>query len=250
MIDLSKIKKEKQMKPPRIVLYGTPKVGKSTFASEAPSPVFIDIEKGADALEVSRVTISVYDDVIQAIGALVKQDHEFKTVVIDSVDWLEKLIHQKICKDYKASSIMDKDIKDLAYGRGYVLAANMMAVILGGLTKLRDDKNMIVIMIGHEHIKRYDDPITDGYDRYKLSMHDKTAALIQEWSDCLLFAKEKTYLKTDDSGIKDKKKGVSGGRVIYTQETPAYVAGNRYGLPAEIPLSWNKFMAALTEVMK
>lgn len=241
MIDLGSIKKERKFRPPLVTIYGRPKIGKTTFVADAPDSLILAIEKGQDAIECSTVDINKYEDVIEAITALHEQDHTFKAVGVDSADWLERLIWDKVARDHGV-----KNIEDIGYGKGYVFALNLWQEVLGGLESLRDNKGMGVILIAHDHVKRYDNPMTESYDRYELKLHAKAAALVSEWSDCLLFATNKVILRKEDAGFNKKlAKAKDAGRVLYTVETPAYVAGNRFGLPDEIELNYNAFIKAL-----
>ncbi len=246
MLNLSELKSGKNFRPPLITIYGRPKVGKTTFAANAPSTIVLAIEKGQDAVDCTTAPINNYDDMIEVIKALHEQDHNFKTVAVDSADWLEAIIHQQVAKDNGV-----KSIEDIGYGKGYIFALNLWRSVLSGLESLRDNKNMTIIMIAHDHVKRYDNPLTDSYDRYELKLHAKAAALLSEWSDCILFATHKVHTKKEEAGFNKKiAKAKGGGRVLYTSETPAFTAGNRYGLPEELPLDWDEFNKALKESMK
>jgi len=240
MLELNKLKKDKQVRPPLVTIYGRPKVGKTTFAVSAPSPIVLAIEEGLDGVECVSTKIKTYQDMIDAITALHEQDHEFKTVVIDSADWLESLIHTQVAEEQGV-----KSIEDIGYGKGYVLSLNLWREVLSGLESLRNKKGMVVIVIAHDHVKRYDDPMHESYDRYELKLHAKAGALLTEWSDCILFATNKVHTRKEDAGFNKKiAKAKDGGRVLYTTETPAFVAGNRYGLPEELPLAWSEFEEA------
>ena len=129
--NLSSIRRNTALAAPRVLVYGVEGIGKSTFAAGAPSPVFIQTEDGLGALQVDHFPIATrVSDVLDAIGSLFSDDHEFKTVVIDSLDWLETLIWRDIEAKY--------DAKDLAYGKGAMIAADKWREILDGLTALRN----------------------------------------------------------------------------------------------------------------
>lgn len=213
--------------------------------------VFLSIEEGLDAIETTKIDIKTYGEFIEAITALYEQEHEFKTVAVDSLDWLENLIHRELCTQYAAKSIDDSDCKAFAYGKGYKLATVFWREILAGLDALREEKGMTILLIAHDQIKRFEDPTTDSYDRYMLKLHNSACDLVTEWSDCLLFAQKKVFTSKEDAGFNKKKtKAVGGERVIYTEESPAFMAGNRYNLPEEIPLSWDDFVHAFEEATK
>jgi len=240
--DLKSIRRNKNIAAPRVCIYGVEGIGKSTFAAGAPAPVFIQTEDGLGSLQVDHFPIATkVSDVLDALSSLFEDDHTFKTVVIDSLDWLENLIWRDIEQKY--------DAKDLAYGKGAMIAADKWREILEGLTALRNDKGMIVILLAHVEIKRFDSPETEPFDRYQPKLQARSSALIREWVDAVLFANYKTIVKRDDVGFnKTVARGISTGeRLLYTSERPAYQAKNRYGLPESLPLSWEAFESAIKQ---
>lgn len=240
--NLSSIRRNTALAAPRVLVYGVEGLGKSTFAAGAPSPVFIQTEDGLGALQVDHFPIATrVSDVLDAIGSLFSDDHEFKTVVIDSLDWLETLIWRDIEAKY--------DAKDLAFGKGAMIAAGKWREILDGLTALRNERGMAVVLIAHTEIKRFDSPETEPYDRYQPKLQARSSALVREWCDAVLFANYKTIVKKDDVGFnKTVARGISTGeRMLFTSERPAYMAKNRYSLPESIPLSWEAFEKAITQ---
>lgn len=240
--DLKSVRRNKNIAAPRVCIYGVEGIGKSTFAAGAPAPVFIQTEDGLGSLQVDHFPIATkVSDVLDALSSLFEDDHTFKTVVIDSLDWLENLIWRDIEQKY--------DAKDLAYGKGAMIAADKWREILDGLTALRNDKGMVVILLAHVEIKRFDSPETEPFDRYQPKLQARSSALIREWVDAVLFANYKTIVKRDDVGFnKTVARGISTGeRLLYTSERPAYQAKNRYGLPESIALSWEAFESAIKQ---
>jgi hypothetical protein len=122
-----------------------------------------------------------------------------------------------------------------------------MREILDGLNALRNDKGMIVILIAHCQIRRFDSPEVEPYDRYMPKLQDKANAVVREWADAVLFCNYKTVVKKDDVGFNQtNNRGISTGeRLLFTSEKPAYMAKNRYSMPESIPLSWDDFAAAI-----
>lgn len=225
-------------KPPRILIYGPQKCGKSTFASLADRPVFIQAEDGLDAINVDAFPLAhTYQEVLHNLQQLAEQPHDFKTAVVDSVDWVEPLIWAQVCKEHNVKSI-EEVLK--GYGKGYVQALNVWREYIEVLDYLRDERGMTVIQIGHAQIKKFENPETDIYDRYELKLHKSAAALLMEHSDIILFANYYVGVKKEEKGMsKDGRKRAvgTGERVLYTEERPAFMAGNRYSLPAEIPFT-------------
>lgn len=248
-VDLSMVVKGKKAKPPRIVLYGVEGIGKSTFAAEAPETIFISTEDGQDNIDASKFPIcKSFADVINQLEFLLNEKHEFKTVALDSLDWLEPLIWQKVSSDHKVNSI-----EDIGYAKGYTYALDYWRMVLELLSNVRSHRNMAIILLAHDRIRRFDSPESEPYDRYELKLHDKAAPLLYEWADAILFANYRTAVAKTDVGFqKEVKRGIGGGeRFIYTEERPAFKAKNRYNLPASIPFKkgegWQAFMNSMAE---
>jgi hypothetical protein len=244
--DLNSITHGKRIIAPRINLYGPHGVGKSTWAAGAPSPIFIQTEDGLGLLETPAFPLATASaQVHEAISTLFYETHDFKTVVLDSSDWLDNLIVSEIRANH--------DAKELAYGKDALLIAEQWQQVLEGFNALRS-KGMTVILLGHCEIKRFDPPDQDSYERYQPKMTARSSALIQEWADCVLFANWRTFVKKEvvgNAGSKTPttkaKPMATAERLLYTGEKPAHLAKNRFGLPAELPLNWLEFHAALIE---
>jgi AAA domain len=240
MIKLSSVARNVAARPPRIMVYASHGIGKTTFGAGAPDPIFILTEDGLGILDVPHFPLATsLDDVRQAITALVNEEHEYGTVVVDSLDWLDNLIWAEIHGKYVAA--------DLAYGKGAVIAADIWREILSGFSALRDTKGMAVVLLAHCEIKRFDSPEVEPYDRYQPKLQARSSSLVQEWADAVLFANYKTIVKKTDVGFKKEvNRGITAGeRLLYTTEKPAYLAKNRFGLPETLPFRWDALQAAM-----
>jgi hypothetical protein len=117
---------------------------------------------------------------------------------------------------------------------------------LDRLNYLRDMKAMCTILVGHSIIKEFKSPDTDSFDRYQIKLQQKAADLVSEHSDAILFANyKKSTMKTESRGGQRTRAVGSGERLLYTEERPAWLAKNRYGLPPEMELSWGEFVKCL-----
>ena len=247
-ISLSQLTRASQPKQPSMLIHGVAGVGKTTFAAEAPKPVFILTEDGLGTLGVEHFPLAKsFDDVIGALAALYTEEHTYRTVVIDSVDWLEPLVWGRACRDNGW-----KSIEDAGYGKGYVAALDLWRQYLDGLNALRDERGMNIVQIAHTDIKRFDSPEHDPYDRYVIKLHTRAAALLQEYADIVLFANYRISTVKADVGFNKKVNRAlgSGERVIHAAERPAFLAKNRYGLPDTLPLDWPAFAQAMPDSLK
>ena len=241
---LEHIQTGRENKPPRIMLYGQEGVGKSTFGASAPAPIFIQTEDGLGEIDCCKFPLAQsVEDVIIELTALRDEEHNFRTVVIDSLDWLERLIFDEICKEFGVRSI---EKADGGYGKGYVDALVHWRKVLALLDDLRNKRCMMVILLAHAKVERFEDPENAAYDRYSPRLHKHAASLVSEWVDTVLFATKRMRVSKDgDSRTIAAPIGADGGeRIIRTNGSPACIAKNRYGLPNEIPLSWDEFIQA------
>jgi hypothetical protein len=239
MINLKSISKNVPKKP-RIIIYGPSGIGKSTFGASAPNPIFIVTEDGLGDIEVPRLpkegTAPDFNYVLDCLSALATEDHDYKTVVIDSLDWLEPLIWDATCKRLKVDSI-----ESPGYGRGYVETTNAeWKDFFDAITYLRDTKNMNIIMIAHSAIVKIEDPIHPAYDKSTLKLHKRAAAKAEEYADIIGFCALRTLITSEKEGFNNtRNRAVSTGeRIMYLSPTAGFVAKNRFKTPDVIPLDW------------
>lgn len=239
--NLRRIKNDQTL-PPRIIIYGPPKIGKTTLASEFPNPVFLQVEDGKPAdREIDAFTeddggpLLTYDKVMGSISSLYTEDHDFKTVVLDSLDKFEPLVWARVCKDNNWQSI-----EDPGYGKGYIATDRPWREFMEGndsypgMNSLRRDRGMTIVLIGHSEISRFDDPNTSSYSKYDTRLHKRANALIQDDSDAILFINQEVTIKTEELGFTQKRTHAEGGtqRWIFAEARASFVAGNRLGIPA------------------
>ena len=245
--DLASITRGKRLRAPKIVIYGPPKVGKSTFAAMSPNAIGIITEEGLDNIDVPAFPkAETFPDVMQAITTLYAETHEYQTVFVDSLDWLEPLILAKVCKDNNVTNI-----EKIGFGKGYIFADDLWKQFFEGLDALRN-KGMTVICIAHEQVSKVKNPsLAEDYDAYSLKLNKRATALVNEWADIIGFAQHEVFTRQvdpDNKLNKDVKAVSTGARKLHLNPHPAYVAGNRYGIP-DTPLSWAAFQQAMTAAM-
>jgi hypothetical protein len=236
---LSTISRGKRPRHIFALVYGTDGVGKSSWASHAPNPIFIGAEKGTEQLDVARFPqVESIGELFSQVRALQTEKHEFDSVVLDSLDWVEPLIWKSVCDEAKVETI---EQAFGGYGKGYARALDLWRTLLRDLSVLNE--KMHVLLIGHAQIKSFQDPeLPTAYDRYQLKINDKAAALVREAADAVLFARFETELVKTNG--KTRAYG-EGNRIMYTESRPGWDAKNRFNLPFCMQLDWKTFGDAI-----
>lgn len=230
--------KGKINKAKKVVVYGPEGIGKSTFASKFPDPVFIDTEGSTNDMDVARLPRPTsWTMLLEEIEYIKKTPGVCKTLVIDTIDWAEQLCVEAICAKHGKSGI-----EDFGYGNGYVYTKEEFGRFLNRLTDLIE-VGINVVLTAHAQLRKFEQPDEMGaYDRWELKLGKKTQSqtspLVKEWADMLLFCNYKTYsVAVDDKGKKHKAQG--GKRIMYTSHHPCWDAKNRYSLPEECEFDYS-----------
>lgn len=222
----------------KIVIYGPEGIGKSTFASKFPDPLFSDTEGSTKKLNVNRLENPSSWQMLLQQAEYVKLNRPCKTYVIDTADWAEKLCSQAVCSRANKSGI-----EDFGYGKGYVYIKEEFGKLLNLLEDIVET-GIHVVFTAHSLLKKFEQPDEMGaYDRYELKLTKYVAPLVKEWADTILFANYKTYVISDENG---KKKASGGNRVMYTSHHPCWDAKNRDNLPEELPFDFEQIKHILT----
>lgn len=233
-----KITKGKINTAQKIVIYGPEGIGKSTFASKFPNPLFTDTEGSTKHLDVNRFDRPTSEAmVIEQIKYLKAHPEICGTYVVDTADWLEKL-----CTDSVCASNCVKGIEDFGYGKGYVYVSEEFGRLLNLLEDLTE-LGINVVVTAHAAIRKFEQPDELGsYDRWEMKLINtpkcSDSALLKEWADAVFFVNYKTYVESVDKNGK-KFKASGGRRVMYTNHHPCWDAKNRYGLPDEVEFDYS-----------
>lgn len=223
-------------KPVKVCVYGVEGIGKTTFASQFPEPLFFDLDKGSAQLDVSRVTdITSWPLLLNSIKEIYDNPTICKTLVIDTADAAERM-----CIDYICGKFNKKGIEDFGYGAGYTYLTEEFARFLVQLDACIG-QGINVVVLAHAVLKTVTLPEEMGtYDHWELKLSSKTtnkvAPLVKEWADLLLFANYKTILIEDGT----RKKAAGGKRIMYTTHTTFADAKNRFSLAEELPFDYNE----------
>lgn len=234
-----KIVRGRKIQPRRVLLYGTHGIGKSSWAAQAPDVLFLNLEDGLNDIDAAKTEhLGSLELVVQALTYLNQEKHDFKWLAIDTVDWLEGLIHHEVA--LKAGK---PTIGDIPFGGGYKTAQSYWDKLLWQLDWLRTEKGIGIILLAHAAIKKFADPMGDSYDRYQPALHETAAATLQEWADEVLFATYRVHTRKQDEGFGKERviAGGSGERLLRCTETPGALAKNRLALPDTIEFNWQAY---------
>lgn len=199
-----------------ILLYGPPKIGKSTLASQFDKPLFLATEAGLNALEVYQVPVATWDKFLAACKEIAAGGHDFKTIIVDTVDNL-----YKACSEYVKKKNNIQHESDLDWGKGWQLVADEFTRAITKLSLLPYG----LVMISHAEyveIKTRTATITKAVPT--LPKGARKAAL--NMADVILYAES---VVTDDGEV----------RIMRTKPSENWEAGDRTGrLPATLPLDY------------
>lgn len=230
------ITKGKTAKAQKVVVYGTEGIGKTSFSSQFPNPLFIDTEGSTNNMDVARLDKPTSWTLLLQQIDFVKQQRPCQTLVIDTIDWAERL-----AIEFVTSRANKESITSFGYGEGFIQLEEEYGKFLNKLSDLVE-MGINVVLTAHAKITKFEQPDEMGaYDRWELKLGNKTtaktAALTKEWADMVLFANYKTFsVAVDDKG--KKHKGQGGIRTIYANHHPAWDAKNRHGLADEFPMEY------------
>lgn len=219
--------KGKQKKAIKAVIYGPEGIGKSTFASQFPSPIYIDTEGSTNNLDVDRLQPPTSWELLMQELKWLKNNHgSYQTVVVDTADWAEKLCVKSICEKAGKSGI-----EDFGYGKGYTYVAEEFHRFLQALGDIVN-AGLNVVLVAHATMRKFERPDEMGaYDRWELKLTRQTSPMIKEWADMVLFANYEIHTIKTESG---KAKAQGGKRVMYTVHNPCFDAKNRFNLPEKL----------------
>lgn len=238
--------------PRRVLLYGIHGIGKSTFGACAPNPIFVPTEDGRlndiNPKLARFKTAKSFGEFCENLGKVVNGEHEYETVVIDTADWLAGLVEHQVCTDEGV-----RTIAEIGYGKGWPKLVPLWEFVLGQLElcQRREERGigpaMWVVLLAHSEVIKVNDPMTsDNYDKYQPALHKTVGPMLMEWSDEVLFARERvTIVKDEKDRKKPVKAGGSGDRVLYTCTRPTHQAKRRLPLPDEMDLSFADYYAAV-----
>lgn len=241
------IKKTKKASPPKMLIYSEHGLGKSSLAAAAPAPLFVNVENGLSEIDTDAMNVpGTLEDVQEQLSMVLSEDHQYKTLVIDTIDWLETRINEFVCRQGN-----QKSISDFGYGAGFQQAFEETVKIVKMLDKIHTDKGMCVILLSHAVIKTFQNPLGSDYDTYRLKLREKNAELYLEYATIVGFLRIPVTVVEEKQGFTNKTKAIAPpDRVLSATPNAAYSAKNRYWITEDIPLpspteGWKNLVTAM-----
>jgi hypothetical protein len=237
MFDPRSIRKGVKNSPRKIVIYGPPKIGKSSLASVIPGALMIPTEDRVNHINCEKTEIiKSYDELIDIFEYLMSGT-TYRTVVIDTIDWLEPMIWDYICRKKGFNSLVEDRNKEVNFGKGLKYhAVEGWRNFLDNCDILREQTGMSIVLVAHSQVEKIDPPDSEGYDRYNLDIDKHAASVVFEWADIVGFYSREIIVSKEDQGFGKKKGKVvdlkDDRRILNLQSTsPAWISGNSYELP-------------------
>lgn len=241
--------KGKRKKPFSVILHGEAGVGKTTWASNAPKPIFVGAEEN-DEIECDRMKIpNNWDEYLEQLSWLAGNHHNYETLVLDTIDGIEKLLHAKVlASDKKQTGSMVT--AHGGFSKAYDIAMNHFIKMREMLRALRDSRQMNIIILAHsEKVKETNTVLASTFDSFEMALHKKSQAVFVDWVSCVLFATYNVQKKEDANTDKIFAAG-DGERVVFAEKRPGFLAKNRYGLPLEMQMDFSEFYQGYLDFYK
>lgn len=230
----------------KAVIYGVEGVGKTTFAGHFPKPLFLDLDRGSERMEVDRInTIETWEALATTLAEIYATPSlPYSTIVIDTADMAAKLCTDFVCK----VNGNKKSIEEFGYGKGYVILAHEFSTLLVQATTLVD-AGYNVVFLAHAMQRTVTKPDDTGsYDHWEMKLPGKgnnsIGGLLKEWADLLLFADYNVIIRKGDDG---KGKAAGGQRRMRANHTAFADAKNRFSLPDLMDFDYKEIAAVIPE---
>ena len=175
------ITRGKQPGAKKIVIFGPEGIGKSTFASQFPDPVFIDTEDSTKDMDVARFEKPTSWQMLKSqVAYVISNPDVCKTLVIDTADWAERLEIDWLCNKNGWDGL-----EGAGYGKGYTYSSEEFGRLLDLLTEVTE-KGIHVVITAHAQLRKIELPEEMGaYDHWELKTSKKVAPMIREWADAV-----------------------------------------------------------------
>lgn len=214
-------------RPLKWLIYSEPKLGKTHLCAGAPGVFFLDCERGSLEFDVGRAPITSWDELDDGLNWLERAQHDFRTIVLDTLDEIERLACSFVAHRDGVPSVAEVGG---GFGKGWQEVEEIWHDMTRRLDRIQVRRGINVILLAHSDLERFKDPDSGvEFDRFTMRASKKTLGVFKGWVDEILFMKRRVTTRNKHSRV-----GQDGGRVVLTDSAPGRVAGSRRGLPSEI----------------
>lgn len=237
---LSRISAGAVERPHSLIVFGPPGVGKSTFAASAPEPLFLDVDDRTAHLDVKRLKVLSWEDILEAFRLVARGELPCKTLVLDTLDHAELLLHKHICEQQGVPTIEDVG---KGYGKGLVVALGEWRRLATGMEAIRT-RGVNLVLLAHAHVKLFKNPTGEDYERIELKLDKRAHNFLRERVDAVGYAGHDTVIVKDKA---DKAKAKATGKTTLSFKPSAAVETKRFAkYPETCALSWEALVAGPT----
>ena len=212
-----------------MLIYGEPKVGKTTFASEFPNALFLLTTPAPEALPIYKIPILSWRDFIDALLELRKGDHDFDTVVVDTTDVLFDY-----CREHVTKKLGIDHPSDLDFGKGWEALRNEFQKNLARLCSLPTG----TLFISHSDLKEIETHVGTR-SKYVPTLTGQARKVVNKLTSFILYFR---IAHTEDEGEV---------REVRTRPGTLWEAGIRTEknaqLPDPLPMNYDLFVEAFKD---
>tara|TARA_R110000744_G_scaffold240074_2_gene357532 strand:- start:925 stop:1677 length:753 start_codon:yes stop_codon:yes gene_type:complete len=228
--------------PPRLIIYGQPKVGKTSFASGSPSPLLIQTEDGAAGVRIPKIPetpCTTWEELMQCLRVVLKDDHDRKTLILDTLDKAEHLAQAHVLKN----SFSGNQEKYMGYYKGPILAGEMISDVLFALDHIRKKRGMNIVLISHDGLQQGANALGDDFKKWAPNLSKYAWNRVRDWADQI------GHAQSNFKVIDGKAKELGKDRWIHFLGSPGRDAGCRVGyeMPDKIKLNWDEYQSHMGE---
>lgn len=222
-------------RPVSLMVHGGPGVGKTTFAAGAPDPFFIDCDNRTAHLNIRRVKPESWEEVLEVFRLVAKGDLKCGTLVVDTIDHAEILLHRDLCKAHNVTSIEEVGG---GYGKGYVAALGEWRRFGVAMDAIRA-RGVGLVLLAHNQVRAFQNVGGEDYQRLELKLDKRAHNFLRERVDGVGYASFDTQIVKNKDG---KAKAKTSGRATLSFAPSAAVETKRFGaFPVTCDLSWESF---------
>ena len=244
--DPASIKTKTAQKARKVILYGPPKLGKSTLAGSAKNSLMIPTENRVDHIACHKTdVITNYQELLDIFDFLLKNDkHSYKRIILDTLDEFEPILHKAICEKNGWQSLVEDKNKEVNFSKGLKYhAVEGWRKFLNNCDVMRD-AGFDIIFVAHSQVVKVNPPDkAESYDKFAMKIDPNSLTILEGWADIIGFYEQEIFVNQVGDGINKKgraysKSGPDCRTLRLEGNHAAMVCCNSYGfVDTEVPLA-------------